>query len=60
MIIHLYLKPSSLMDNKPRVAYGKIKQDETYSLSANIDTEAYRLEWADEAEVVIKVIKIAK
>jgi hypothetical protein len=58
MIIHLHIKPSSLMDNKPRVAYGQIKQDETYSLSANVSTEEYRLEWADDKEVVIKLTKI--
>lgn len=57
MILQLYIKPSSLMDNTPRVSYGKIKRDDVYSLSANVNTNEYRLEWSDETETVIKVVK---
>jgi len=45
------------MDNSPRESLAKIKRDDDFSLSANVDTNAYRLEWADSTETIIKVIK---
>ena len=57
MILQLYIKPSTLMDNSPRESLAKVKRDDDFSLSANVDTNAYRLEWEDSTETVIKVIK---
>ena len=57
MIVHLYIKPSTIMDNSPRESLGKENRDETFSLSANIDTNWYRLEWENEAEKIYKVTK---
>ena len=45
------------MDNSPRESLAKIQRDSDFSLSANVDTNAYRLEWADETETIIRVIK---
>ena len=45
------------MDNIPDAAYGKVKRDDVYSLSANVNTNEYRLEWADADETVIKIIR---
>lgn len=60
MIIHLYIKPSTLMDNSPRESLGKIEKDTEFSLSANINTEDSRLEWEDEAKGIFRVIKRRK
>ena len=56
MIIHLYIKPSTLMDNSPKESLGKIDRDNEYSLSANINTEESRIEWVDESQGIIRVI----
>jgi hypothetical protein len=56
MIIHLYIKPSTLMDNSPRESLGKIEKDNEFTLSANINTEDSRLEWVDESLGIIKVM----
>lgn len=57
MIIHLYIKPSTLMDNSPRETLGKTNRDEAFSLSANISTNEYKLEWENESEGIYKVTK---
>jgi len=57
MIIHLYIQPSTLMDNSPKESLGKIDRDNTFSLSANINTEESRLEWEDESKGIFRVVK---
>jgi hypothetical protein len=57
MILQLYIKPSTLMDNSPRESLAKITRDSDFSMSANVDTNSYRLEWADSTETIIKLTK---
>ncbi len=57
MILQLFIKPSTLMDNSPRESLAKINRDNDFSMSANVDTNAYRLEWADSTETIIKLTK---
>ena len=45
------------MDNSPRESLAKINRDNTFSMSANVDTNAYKLEWADSTETIIKLTK---
>ena len=57
MILQLFIKPSTIMDNSPRESLAKINRDNTFSMSANVDTNAYKLEWADSTETIIKLTK---
>jgi hypothetical protein len=45
------------MDNSPKESLGKIDRDNTFSLSANINTEESRLEWEDESKGIFRVVK---